>query len=107
MKLASRSPTIFASDPNHGANSLRIARRSLESHAYSGFARLISVNPGFRPVLGYRQIDASVTIEIADGGASLLTVDFDATFLPRHGPKATFAIAQQQQSAAGVVTRRL
>ena len=61
---------------------------------------------GLGPVLGHREVEASVPIVVGEGGAALIAVDRDPGDLTGHGLERAVSPPQEQQPAAGVVAGR-
>src|SRR6185436_7175826 len=85
----------------------RISRRTGQADAPSLLGPHVAIKLGLRRVLRNGEIHATIAVEIADGGPTLLAIGLHTGELPGHGAELPLAIAPQPQSATGVVAGSL
>lgn len=105
MDFSRRTKPVAELEAHHRANSPRVPGRTSQPHTQPGFASDIVKQPGLTAILGDHQVGSTVPVEIADRGAALLSINFDAALLPGYRSEATLSVPLQQQAAAGIVSR--
>src|SRR5439155_19838792 len=100
-----RAPAAGKLQSHHRTYTIGIVRRPRQSHAQAGPSARVPEKFRCRAVLCDDQIRPPVMIEVRDGCAALLTVNFDPADRAGHRSKSAFAIAAQEQTSTGIQAR--
>src|SRR5581483_5455331 len=107
VDFACRPKLTSALDPELRADAPGISLRPFEPYPETGFRLKVLEQARLGRVLRHDQVHTTVSIEIRHRGSTLLAINQNTAFGPRHSSQLSMTIASQPKTAAGVVSGRL
>jgi hypothetical protein len=107
MNLVNGSGVVGKNSPDLCAHGIGVGRRARYTHPQAWPGALIVEEPGLCSVLSDRQVEAAVSVKVANRGAPPFSINLQPAQLPGHRFKASAAIPTKQNSTPGIAAHSL